>query len=347
MRKLTAAATCDALMQVFMVFGTASVISGDYGSNFRSQLTRECLKRLGCSPKFNEAPFHPSGSGLIERCNQSLKRCLHHVIRQYPRQWHKFIPFILWAMREVPNATTNSSPFLLAFGRHARGPLAILKENWAGENDLPLNLGKTVVQYLEELKHNLEVANDYAKEHCDKAQDRYVSQYNLRSTERKFALGDQVIILIPNTGGRHILSRWQGPATIVEIKSPHSYIVEFEGKKRHLHVDKLRTYNSRVVSVHNCAMIYDNDDEFGEVQGAPLASHTDVLLPSQRIDRSSLSHLSDTQQSELLNLIDQFPACFSEIPGLCPLAVHEIRLVEGFKPKHFQAYRLPEALKAS
>jgi hypothetical protein len=93
-------------------------------------------------------------------------------------------------------------------------------------------------------------------------------------------------------------------------------------------------------------MIYDNDDDFGEVVGAPPAFHTDVLPPSQRIDKSSLSHLSDPQQSELLNLLDQFPSCFSEIPGLCPLAVHEIRLVDGFKPKRFQAYRLPEALKA-
>jgi hypothetical protein len=351
LRSLTAAATCDALIQVFMTFGTASVVSGDFGSNFRAELTRECLKRLGCSPKFNEAPLHPSSSGLIERCNQSLKRCLHHVIRQYPHMWHKFVPYILWAMREVPNATTNSSPFLLAFGRPARGPLAILKENWAGEKELPLNLGKSVVQYLQDLKRNFEVANEYATKHCDKAQNRYVSQYNLRSTERKFVVGQEVIILMPDGGGRHILSRWQGPATIVEVKSPHSYIVEYDGKKRHLHVDKLRAYNTRVVDVHNCAMIYEQDDDFGEVVGAPLASHTgsrlgDVLPPSQRIDRSLLSHLSDLQQTELLTLIDKFPSCFSEVPGLCPLAVHEIRLVDGFKPKRFQAYRLPEALKA-
>jgi len=351
LRSLTAAATCDALMQVFMIFGTASVISGDFGSNFRAELTRECLERLGCSPKFNEAPFHPSSSGLIERCNQSLKRCLHHVVRQYPRLWHKFVPYILWAMREVPNATTNSSPFLLAFGRPARGPLAILKENWAGEKELPLNMGKSVVQYLQELKHNLQVANDYATEHCNKAQNRYVSQYNLRSTERKFVVGQEVIVLMPDGGGRHILSRWQGPATIVEIRSPHSYIVEYHGKKRHLHVDKLRAYNARVANVHNCAMIYEQDDDFGEVVGAPSAFHTgsrlsDVLPPSQRIDRSLLSHLSDLQQTELLTLIDKFHMCFSETPGLCPVAVHEIRLVEGFKPKRFQAYRLPEALKA-
>jgi len=86
-------------------------------------------------------------------------------MRQYPKTWHKFVPYVLWAMREIPNSTTGLSPYHLAFGRPARGPLAILKENWTGEEVLPLNFGKSTVTFLEELKSNLQVASDFADEH--------------------------------------------------------------------------------------------------------------------------------------------------------------------------------------
>ena len=94
LRRITADAVCDCLIQVYMLVGVASVVSGDCGSNFRAELTRECLKRLGCSPRFN-TPLHPSASGQVERMNQTFKRCLHHVMRQYPKTWHKFVPYVL------------------------------------------------------------------------------------------------------------------------------------------------------------------------------------------------------------------------------------------------------------
>jgi len=67
-------------------------------------------------------------------------------------------------MREIPNSTTSLSLYL-AFGRPARGPLAILKENWTGEEVLLLNLRKSTVTFLEELKSNLQVARDFPDEH--------------------------------------------------------------------------------------------------------------------------------------------------------------------------------------
>jgi hypothetical protein len=36
----------------------------------------------------------------------------------------------IFAYREVPNESTGFSPFELLYGRHIRGPLAVLKEEW-------------------------------------------------------------------------------------------------------------------------------------------------------------------------------------------------------------------------
>jgi len=73
LRRITADVVYECLIQVFMLVGVASVVSGDCGSNFRAELTRECLKRLGCSPHFN-SPLHPFERGFHHVMSSILKR---------------------------------------------------------------------------------------------------------------------------------------------------------------------------------------------------------------------------------------------------------------------------------
>ena len=108
-----------------------SKVISDNGTNFSGQLTRELLKHIGCSPVF-ATPGHPQASGLVERFNKTCKEMLHHIIQQHQRQWHRFIPLAVWALREVPSATTGVSPYRMVYGRVPRGPLTILKKNLDG-----------------------------------------------------------------------------------------------------------------------------------------------------------------------------------------------------------------------
>lgn len=82
---------------------------------------------LGGSPRFN-TPGHPQSTGLEERFNQSYKQMIKCVIAEHPRQWHKVIPFVVWALREVPNATTGISAWQMVYGNIPQGPLTLLKE---------------------------------------------------------------------------------------------------------------------------------------------------------------------------------------------------------------------------
>jgi len=63
-----------------------------------------------------------------------------------------------------------------------------------------------------------------------------------------------VLILHPDLTASKVFSRWKGPATVVEVKSPYSYIVEYNGGRQHAHANKLRKYNVRVdeVNVNHC-----------------------------------------------------------------------------------------------
>jgi len=76
-----------------------------------------------------------------------------------------------------------------------RGPLAVLKENWTGQRDALLSLGQTTAEYLEELRKKLEIAETYVNSHAQRAQQRYISRYNLRTRDKFFSVGDSVLVL--------------------------------------------------------------------------------------------------------------------------------------------------------
>ena len=69
---------------------------------------------------------------------------------------------MLWALREVPNATTGTSPYMLVYGRSPRGPLAVLKELWPGESDTDASLAQPVEDYLLDLRSKLSEAAEFA-----------------------------------------------------------------------------------------------------------------------------------------------------------------------------------------
>ena len=317
---------------------------------------------LGCSPRFN-VPGRPQQTGLCERLIGTLKNMISKVAVDHPKSWYKHLGFLLWALRETPHETTGVAPWLMVFGKLPRGPLAVLKENWCGQRDVPLSLGKTTAEYLEELKENLRIANSYAESHTQREQQRHISRYNLRSREKSFALGEKVLILIPDSTSSKVFSRWRGPGTIVEVNSPHSYIVELDGTRRHLHADKLRKYHLQVdeivcnsytcfnmpneCSVNQCAsVIYEHDRDFGDAEVFDTVKDNDNLLPSQKIDPKKIAHLSEEQKQELLAVLDKFPECFLDKPGFCDLVQHEIHVTSDFKPKRLPAYRVPESLKS-
>jgi len=61
---------------------------------------------------------------------------------------------------------------------------------------LPLDVGKTVIDFMRDLQTKLSVAQEYAKSHGDMPQARYAAHYNLRSKDKHFATGEQVLIYL-------------------------------------------------------------------------------------------------------------------------------------------------------
>ena len=82
--------------------------------------------------------------------------------------------------------------------------------------------------YLTELQSKLIQIHDLADHNSAQEQQRYVVQYNKRAVDKEFQVGQQVIVLIPDST-KKMVSRWQGPGTILEVRiNPHSYLIELK-----------------------------------------------------------------------------------------------------------------------
>ena len=68
--------------------------------------------------------------------NGVLKSMLKKMCQEKPKDWDRYLSAVLFAYREVPQASTGFSPFELLYGRTVRGPMQVLKELWT-ERETP------------------------------------------------------------------------------------------------------------------------------------------------------------------------------------------------------------------
>ncbi|GFQ63848.1 gag-Pol polyprotein [Trichonephila clavata] len=180
----------------------------------------------------------------------------------------------------------------LLYGREARGPLAILKSSWAGEIHLPTNISQSAADYLQEMKIKMEKAAESASLTAAQKQKSYGDYFNKRSSVKNFSIGEQVVLLIPDSSNK-IYARWTGPGEIIQHHPPHSYKVKLpDGTVRHVHVNKIRKYHPRALAV---GVIFEDDHEFGEIHPTPnlLRSTSERVL-----HETDLNHLRRLRENK-------------------------------------------------
>jgi len=240
LRTLTAKNIAEALIKTWTLTGVPEAIIWDNATPHRSELMRELMNRMGCVPCFS-TPYHPEGDSPAERMISTVKTLISKTTVDKPKQWHLYLDFILWAIRESENESLGVAPWTLVFSRLPHGPLSVLKESWEGAISSPLSLGKNTVEFLRDLQSKLETARDYAVEHNAQASRRYVSRYNLRARPKSFVVGDQVLLLTPDTTAARTFSHWRGPARVVEVRSLHS-CGRVKWCTQHVHANRLKRF---------------------------------------------------------------------------------------------------------
>uniref|UniRef100_A0A669D272 Gypsy retrotransposon integrase-like protein 1 n=1 Tax=Oreochromis niloticus TaxID=8128 RepID=A0A669D272_ORENI len=239
LRSVKARQVANCLLQLFSRVGIAKEVLTDCGTNFQSKFLQQVYRLLGIKG-IKTTPYHPQSDGLVERFNQTLKNMLRKFVTETGSDWDQWLPYLLFAYREVPQASTGFSPFELLYGRQVRGPLDLLKEQW--ENPEPD--GDNVIAYVLKMRERLEQMSMLAQQNMKMAQNKQKTWYDKKARERTFQPGQQVLLLLPTTDSK-LLARWQGPYKITKRLSNVNYELYMpDRRKKHqvFHINLLKEF---------------------------------------------------------------------------------------------------------
>ena len=127
-KKITSKIIIDKFLLFISKFGLPHEVQSDQGSCFMSNQFKQSMQELGIK-HITSSAYHPESQGALERYHQTLKSMLKKYCLENNVEWDNGIPFLLFAVRDMPNDSLGFSPFELLFGHQVRGPLKLFKEN--------------------------------------------------------------------------------------------------------------------------------------------------------------------------------------------------------------------------
>ncbi|KAG6939886.1 hypothetical protein G0U57_020768, partial [Chelydra serpentina] len=92
------------LVQIFSRVGIPKEILTDQGTPFVAKLMKDLCALLHIR-SLRTSVYHPQTDGLVERFNRTLKSMLRKVVSRDGRDWEALLPYLLFAVREVPQAS--------------------------------------------------------------------------------------------------------------------------------------------------------------------------------------------------------------------------------------------------
>ena len=239
MPSMEAARIADELFTIFSRVGVPANLLSDQGTNFTSKLMEEVCQLLGIK-KLKTTPYHPQANGLVERFNGTLKAMLKKFSADEPDAWDRYLPYLLFAYREVPQASTGFSPFELLYGRQVRGPLDVLKEAWTNESPKEGN----VIQYVLEMREHISQMTEMAQDKLAQVRRNQKRWYDKTARAKSFNPGEKVLVLLPSASNK-LQAEWQGPFKVLRRTSPVDYEVDTGSSRKRYHVSMLCKFNER------------------------------------------------------------------------------------------------------
>ena len=150
----------ETLLEIYLRVGFPSEVLSDRGSQFAADLMKEVCRLTSVKQLFT-TPYNPKCNGLCERMNGVLKSMLKKMCQERPKDWDRYLSAVLFAYREVPQASTGFSSFELLYGRTVRGLMQIFKDIWTKREDPEV---QNSYLYIFNLKQRLEETCKIARE---------------------------------------------------------------------------------------------------------------------------------------------------------------------------------------
>ena len=242
----------EALIAMFSRVGIPSEMLMEHESRVTIEVMNE-VSRLLSLQQLTTIPYRPYSKGPVERFHAMLKRVLLTMCAERPNDWDKYLPALLFAVREIPQESLGFSPFELLYGRNVRGPMQILRELWSVEETD--EHARLTYQYVIDLRERLEKTCKLAQDNVRKLDIKQNAFYDKRARSRKFDVGDKVLLLLPSESNK-VLLQWNGPYEVLEVVNAMNYKINVKGVVNTYPANMLKLYVERqnVTSYHSAAI---------------------------------------------------------------------------------------------
>lgn len=335
---LKAKTVADALLvNIIARYGCKTLVY-DQQSAFMSDLFASTMKLLRIHSEIAVAGYHAK-TAICERYIRTVEQILKSYIFDYKGKWQLLLPWIAFQLRQTPCETLGYSAHELCFGKNFPDKMEEIKNDLLGESDSDeRKLKKNVISYLQNLRDQLKIKNEVAKENELRSHAKTKTWYDKNATVgKKFVNGDLVLILEPDDT-RKLYARWIGPKVVSKQLDERNYEVCIdENVKKIFHVNQLRKFHARTdvtASVIVCADLEENpEDENIRIieDGSSLTFNIEPTLDTDKRD-------------ELLAVLREFADVFRPSLGKTDLVTHYIEVTDD-KPVVGPTYSMPESLK--
>lgn len=229
------------------------------------------------------------------------------------------LPYLLFAYREVPQATTGFSPFELLYGREVWGPLDVLREEWEADK----KSDQSVLSHILAIRERMEEMSEIVQDNLKEAQCRQKTWYDQNARKRELKPDDEVLVLLP-TSSNKLLAQWQGPYCVLRKTGKVNYEIDMKDKKKRrkiFHVNMLKKwYPSEATSFW---AVEEAKSDLDEEESIPTWKGECGAVPTIS------TKLTEQQKEQLLKMLVEFKTVMSGKVGRTSSCQHHIHLKEA------------------
>ncbi|XP_075188552.1 uncharacterized protein LOC142270515 [Anomaloglossus baeobatrachus] len=229
----------DALLAIFSRVGYPRRMLSDQGTQFMCRLVEAFCKKMQVRCLVS-GDYPPQTNGWCARFNGTLNQMLKMLVESHGRDWERYLPHLLFAYREVPQASTGFSPIELLYGRRVRGPLGLVRESWEEELNSP---EVSVVEYVMRLRDKMQSMTWLVDEDMVQAQASQKLWYDQHARERVYEAGQKVRVLVPMTQNK-LQAAWEGPYLVHQRLNDVNYVVTIDhASQKVFHVNMIKAHD--------------------------------------------------------------------------------------------------------
>lgn len=220
----------EAFLKNFVcIYGAPKSILTDQGTNFLSEVFKNCCKMLNIK-KMNSTAFHPQTNGALERSHRTFTEYLRHFVDKYGMDWDIWSPFCVFTYNTTPHCSTGYMPYELVFGHRPNLP-----SSFNFEPEVNYNYDDLLCDF----KYKLQNSYQIARHNIVRSKENSKRYYDTYSKNKTYANGDLVWLKNEQPTSK-FSSRWLGPYKVNHIVSPENTAIQIGNRVKVVHNNRLK-----------------------------------------------------------------------------------------------------------